>query len=557
MTANEGRDIIRQTLAKDWRLVITSGFIYIKTKKMELIPLKLNTVQKRLMMHIWNRQQAGKPIRLLIPKARQHGISTFTEAMIYSICSFQNNINSIIIADNKDKARGIFEMSKLMHRKMDLDIRTETLKTNATELSFEETESKIVVSTDARSGTFHIFHSSETAFYRNAPETMLGALQTIPDEPGTMVIMESTGNGQGNYFHIAVLEALAGRSKYEVFFIPWFDNPDYSLKAPADFQPVDGEWGDEPALKAKYNLTNDQLYWRRDAIKEKCGGDLRKFMQEYPATVEECFQGSGYPVFDHEKINEMEAGIVQPRWSAWLEGVNLNRVRGIQPAAYIFIWEEPAPETWKHRYVVGADTGGTYEGADYCAAYIYDRVTRKTAAMIHGHFDAYEYARILVVLATYYHMAKLAIEVNVWTSETDDLGTAVIDNIKQRYKYKNFYTRKTVDKVNKTETKTIGWWTDHTTKQIIVDTLRNFVNNWTSDPIGYNDGGLLSELRTYIVERTRTGITTWNASEGQHDDKLIAFGIALIVASKMPRPYIYYPHALDQKGTDNIMKSIV
>lgn len=557
MTEKELRDKLRQRFADDWRLPILAGLIHIKTKDLRLIPLKPNRVQRRLMNRIWQIQQEGRPVRMVIPKARQHGISTFLEAVCYSICSFRHNTNAIIIADEVPKARGIFQMAKLMHRKMDTLVRAEIAKSNATELVFSENESQIIVSTDARSGTFHFFHSSETAYYKNADEIMLGALQTVPDLPGTMVFMESTGNGVENYFHRACKKAKAGEGQYELFFIPWFENPDYAMPASQGFTPSDGEFGNEIELKEKFHLSNDQLAWRRYIITDKCDGDLHKFMQEYPATLEECFQGTGYPVFDHDALDIMEQqGVMIPNESAWIEEKALKIVPGQGRGAYIRIWQRPAEERWKHRYVIGADTGGTYEGADYSCAYVYDRVTREVVAAIHGHFDSYIYADYLVILATWYQNAKLAIEANAWTNETDDMGISVIKNIRKRTKYKNFYTRKVVDKTDNTETTEIGWWTDHPSKQQIVDTLREYSNEWPKHKGRFNDQGLINEMRTYIVDRTKTGVTTWNASEGAKDDRVMAFGITLCVAEEMPAPYIINYERFVQEGTDDILEAI-
>ena len=554
------REALRQEIIDDWRVLIDAGFVMIKTKDMRLIPLVPNAVQTRYINHIHARLAAGLPVRIMVPKARQHGISTATEAIIYSITAFRENVNAIIVADMREHATTIFEMSKLIHDQMDASFKTTTKKSNANELSFLENHSKMVISTDARSGTFHIFHSSETAFYTHADTTMLGVLQTVPsDMPGTIVIMESTGNGVENYFHRMVKEALRGDNEYEVFFIAWWENPDYSRPAPADFTPVNSEaMGDEISLQKEFNLTNQQLAWRRYAIKNLCGNDLHKFMQEYPATVEECFQGSGYPVFNHANIAKIDAiGTTPPNAHAWIEGDDIH----IEPQAtgangYIHIWEKPVPEPWRHRYVIGADTGGTYDGADYCSAYVYDRVTRKVVALIHGHFDAYVFAHHLVCLGTWYQKARLAIEVNRWASETDDLGNAVIDNIKKLYKYNNFYTRKVIDKIDNTESTQMGWWTDHSTKQLIVDRMRQFVDNWASDPIGYHDGELLNEMLTYIVDRTKTGITTWNAAEGCKDDRVMSFGITLCVSEKMPPPELIIEYTTNDDAGYDLLEAI-
>ena len=48
----------------------------IKTKPGELIPFKLNSIQKKIIAKIRELQAEGKPIRIWILKARQMGCST-------------------------------------------------------------------------------------------------------------------------------------------------------------------------------------------------------------------------------------------------------------------------------------------------------------------------------------------------------------------------------------------------------------------------------------------------------------------------------------------------
>lgn len=537
-TIKELRDQIRQYFAADWRRPIRSGFIYIKKKDIKdaETPMKLNMVQRRLMQFIWDLEQQQVPVRILVPKARQHGISTFIEAMIYSKTAFQKNTNAIIIADDKSHARIIFDMAKLMHKKMAKLFKTETHKTNAQEVVFSENDSQIVVATDARSGMFHIFHSSETAFYRNAEETMLGVLQCIPDKPGTMVIMESTGNGY-NYFSDMVMRAKAGKNDYHVFFIPWYENPEYAIKASKDFEAQEsGAYGNEIYYRDTYKLSNEQLAWRRYTIDDKCKGDLQTFKQEYPACVEECFQGSGSPVFDHSLISEMQKDIALPELYGWVEEDDLVFSKSKQ--GYIKIWARPDTNLYQHRYVIGADTGGMWEGADYSCAYVYDRVLRCVVACIHGHFDAYVYAKYLIMLAKWYHNARIAVEVNKWASEADEMGNTVIDNILKRYKYTNFYTHQVIDDLTKQMTTKVGWHTGSENKQLLVDRLREFVNDYHKEPIGFNDAELLGEMLTYVISQTKKGKATWEASEGHKDDRVMSFGITLCVAREMPKPTI-------------------
>ena len=537
LSVDDLRTATRNLYARDWRKPIQKGKVKIKTKDMRLIPLVPNEVQTRLMAHIWDMEQQGKPVRLMIPKARQHGISTLTEAIIYCKTAFTPNINAIIVADKSEHAANIFEMSKLIHDKMNPVIRTETHRRNAFEIAFSENQSKIEIGTTGRSGTYHLFHSSETAYYTDAENVMLGVLQTVPNLPGTMVIMESTGNGIGNYFYNRCMDAQAGRGDYQLFFIPWFENPEYSLPLDKPLVPqFNGEFGDECYYRDEYHLTLEQLNWRRYAITSLCGGDIHKFMQEYPATLDECFQGSGYPVFDQQILSAMEKNAVPPLATGLIEGNEI--VLSEDDRGWLKVWQYPCEEEWHHRYCISADTGGTWEGADYDSAYVRDRVTGETVAAIHGHFDAYEYVEYLYVLSQWYHNAMIAIEINVAESETDEFGNTVVDLMLRQHPDANVYRRKVIDDQSKRETTRVGFHTNRSTKQSIVDHLRQFVNEWPLKQQQFNDRGLIDEMKTYIVTQTKTGKTSWNAVEGKKDDRVMSFGIGLVVAETMPMPYL-------------------
>lgn len=537
MTQETLRKATRNRYAADWRYPIQKGKIKIKTKDMRLIPLVPNAVQQRLIDLIWDTEQAGKPVRIMIPKARQHGISTITEAIIYAKTAFQQNVNAIIVCDKSEHAANIFEMAKLMHEQMNPVIRTETHRRNAFELAFSENHSKIEIGTTGRSGTYHLFHSSETAYYTDAENTMLGVLQTVPNIPGTMVIMESTGNGVGNYFEERCQQAQRGEIDYDLFFIPWFENPEYSLPIAENEELVPqsaGSFGDETYYQREFDLSLQQLKWRRYAISSLCGGDLQKFMQEYPATLDECFQGSGYPVFSPVQLALMDRHSCAPAQTGVI--VDGEIILSSDRSGYLKVWARPDAERRVNRYVIGADTGGTWEGADYDCAYVYDRLKRAVVAQLHGHFDAYQYVEMLAILSAWYYDALIAIEVNRAESETDEFGNTVIDLLMRNYPRANVYTRKVIDDLTKTETVKIGWHTSHATKQAIVDRLRRFVNEWESEPIQFNDHALITEMQTYIVNQTKTGKTSWGAVEGKKDDRVMSFGIALVVADTMAAP---------------------
>ncbi|HNX38905.1 MAG TPA: hypothetical protein PKI15_11145, partial [Candidatus Cloacimonadota bacterium] len=128
----------------------------------------------------------------------------------------------------------------------------------------------------------------------------------------------------------------------------------------------------------------------------------------------------------------------------------------------------------------------------------------------------------------------------------------VIDSILRDYPSANMYIRKVVDDQTKTETTKVGWHTSHQTKQMIVDRLRRFVNEYESNPLLFNDHALINEMKTYIITRTPKGIATWNAQEGAKDDRVMAFGITLCVSETEPAPKL----ALQVPSHNNIISAI-
>ena len=87
-----------------------------------------------------------------------------------------------------------------------------------------------------RSSTIQLFHGSEVAFWPFAETHAAGVLQAVPNQPGTEIILESTANGVGNFFHKKWREAETGRSEYLAIFVPWHWQDEYRLPAGKAFK---------------------------------------------------------------------------------------------------------------------------------------------------------------------------------------------------------------------------------------------------------------------------------------------------------------------------------
>jgi hypothetical protein len=253
-------------------------------------------------------------------KARQEGITTDTAGIIFHNTVMSHNRKSCVISHEPDSTRSIFEIYKNYYDNLPDLLRPMKRYDNTRSLVFEnpnEAErpnnpglrSQISVFTankeeGGRSQTIHNLHCSEVAFWNNAKELMKGLLQAVPDYANTLVVIESTANGQDGYFHDGYWDAKKGKSDYLAVFIPWWIHEEYQ-RTPENPMKLDEyeEWlsGEMSKEGFSHEQIMAKLAWRRWAIPNKCQGDVKTFMQEYPATDTEAFQkkeGLVYPEFE-------------------------------------------------------------------------------------------------------------------------------------------------------------------------------------------------------------------------------------------------------------------
>src|SRR3546814_17873500 len=100
-------------------------------------------------------------------------------------------------------------------------VKPSTSAANAKELYFDKLDGGYQVATagakaTGRSMTVQYFHGSEVAFWPFAADHAAGVIQAVPDIAGTALILESTANGIGNYFHQQWQRAEAGQSAYRM-----------------------------------------------------------------------------------------------------------------------------------------------------------------------------------------------------------------------------------------------------------------------------------------------------------------------------------------------------
>lgn len=286
---------------------LTNDFIYfakhclrIKDKAGHLVPFTLNKAQTYIHNQVEKQLRETGRVRALIPKARQGGISTYVSGRFYHHNNRLGNKSTFILSHQSTTTGALFNMVQRYHDNCPEPAKPKAVVSNKRQLKFENGSEYTVGTAGSgdvgRGFTTQYLHLSEAAFFENTDDIQTGILQSVSDEDGTEIFVESTGNGIGNWFYSACMDAVKGKGDYICLFIPWFWMPEYSRPVPHDFMITP----QEQEYKELYNLTDEQIYWRRKKIE-----DLKsewKFKQEYPANIDECFQTSGDPLIPADKV---------------------------------------------------------------------------------------------------------------------------------------------------------------------------------------------------------------------------------------------------------------
>lgn len=283
---------IRQHL-KDHLNSYATKCLRIRTKAGSIEPLAFNRAQRFIHEQLEAQHDKLGYVRALILKGRQQGCSTYVGGRFYHKATHRRGIRVFILTHEQDATDNLFGMANRFHEHCPSEVKPQTGAANAKELYFDVLDSGYKVGTAGtkavgRSQTIQLFHGSEVAFWPFADTHASGVLQAVPDQPDTEVILESTANGIGNYFHKTWRDAETGRSEYIAIFVPWYWQDEYRKPVGPDFA-MDAEEAEYAEL---YGLGPEQIAWRRQKI-----SDLRDpvlFMQEYPATAAEAFQMSGH-----------------------------------------------------------------------------------------------------------------------------------------------------------------------------------------------------------------------------------------------------------------------
>lgn len=510
--------------------LLKAGFLSIKTKDGEMQRFRPKACQLRVLDKIQEKRKLGVPVRGIILKTRQTGISTLCEAIIFAFTSQRGVSQGLVMADDEEGASDIFKMNETFYDAMKRDhphLTPQKSRSDERRMEFYNTKSGIRIETanNKRAGrkyTYRCAHLTEVAFYGRFKELMAGLLPSIPDKPETILLLETTANGLGD-FHKFWREKKKleqeGRTEWFLIFIPWKEDEDCIrpfLDPRAKKLFVDTMTAEELEMMKTHDLSYEQMNWRRHTIEDTYNGDILKFNVEYPLTEKDAFQTTARRIFPDRLTLPQAAHLLPPKHRGEIELSDRRPAFVPDVQGFLKIYKEPMPE-WQ--YIIGSDSCESALSHDEACAQVIARNTWEQVAHLHGHIAPDDLARRLFALGIYYNCALIAPEVN-------GPGAVTVSKLAEMF-YPNLCRRQRsviTDGGQWTETEEFGFHTNPKTKPQIIENLSNALRDLL---LVLHDQQTIEQLETFVVKKVNEeGYVQTGAEEGHFDDCVMALAIA-------------------------------
>lgn len=508
--------------------LVKHGFLTIKTKSSGMKKLYPNVIQKKFIDTVEKLFFSAKPVRILVLKARQMGISTVIEAIIYAFTSRMKGINSFVIADDLEGANYIFEMQKLYQEYLDKHLKPRPKHSNEKKLAFAGLNSQILIDTAdnpniGRKYTIQFSHLSECSrFSKPLPEILSGLGHAVPNSAGTMIFLETTANGYEDFYDLWT-SAINGKSDWLPLFYAWHEFPEYSLPLEnGKLYPIDNVKFstpmekenfliDEKMIKEKYHLTDEQLNWRRWDLVNNCSGDINKFNEDNPSCWQDAFVATGNLYFNREALKRQE--IKPPLAIGNIVKEEGRYIFRQDPAGVFKIYEIPKTALkyslyQDEQYIVAGDPAEGLEHGDKSAGIVINKRTNKTACVYNHNIPPDRFADDLARMGHYYNEGIIACEYH-------GVGCSVNQDL---YKHYGKVYRKIKTNKGFTEpTLNLGWDTNtHTRPQMLAQLAEEIAEGSTE----LLDMDLINQCWTFInnVKRGQP-----EAEKGKCDDMVMCY----------------------------------
>jgi len=440
---------------------------------------------------------------VVVLKARQVGLTTVAVAKAFHMAFFLDDHQWLIVSANEDAARKALGRVKYGYSRLPawMKERGPELESQSTQKIEWDNGSKIesLPSTAAagRGDSVYGVIFDEAAHMQDA-ESVFGALEPLCY--GLMIVF-STAHGMGNWFHERWLDSELSDSMWTGVFFPWHVVPGR-----------DQAWYDKKA----------KLYRGQEWL----------FFQEYPQSAEEAFAKSGRVAISDKLLEGQDWCSPEFRYK-WVahsqEFVPLDEYE--QDDVVLNVWRNPEVVrdsenrvVRQPNYVIFLDSAEGLAHGDYNAISVWDVNRREEVAAMETRFPLEYMGELLEALGYWYKTAIISVERNF-------TGLVPIMWLTKEANYPRMFRMPAYGKQKHGKrSDTIGWRTDVKTKPKMI---HDFARALREDDITMHNDRFRDQMRTFV----RDGKGSYNATEGKHDDALIAtFGAwqALIDAPDYP-----------------------
>ncbi len=575
-------------------------YVFIKNKGGgEDIHFRLNRSQRRLIARLENKRLAGKPIRLILLKARQWGGSTAIQIyMAWLQLMHKVGLNSLIVGHVKDASNEVKDMFDRMIKEYPINMLYKLGE------EYNEKEPKMVgvgnsgnihriparnckikIGTaekpdSARGGDYNLVHCTEVGLWKKTegktPEQIVrSACSGILLKPYTMIVYESTANGTGNFFHKEYLAAKKGKSQFEAMFVAWYEIEQYavpfvSIESKRKFAQwlYDNRNNEAAASDREEPGTYLWWLWQQGATLEAINWYIQErskytshadMASEYPSNDIEAFTFSGRCVFAAEDVEQFRSACKPPRWKGEIYGFADEGERALENLRFqkeengrLFVWQDVEKDDEVEvldRYLVIVDVcKGHTEKADFADILVLDRLYQmdgeppSVVAEWHGHIDMDKLAWKAAQIAAYYNNALLVIESNTLeTNNTKGEAEYILTLIRDVYGEQLYARKQSAEDIKNKLPRKYGYHTNTLTKPVLIHNLKQAVREHLYIE---REEECLDEYLTY-VETEKGG---YEAKEGYHDDRLMTRAIGLQISfHEMDLPRIIEREQIYQK----------
>lgn len=408
-------------------------------KEGNAVTMKLNEAQKRVAELIirYSLAEVPQPIRLVIHKSRQMGISTVLSLLEEYLGSRKTKINILHMLPTENLAKNYWiEKGEPLWQGSDpaflpkasvtvspmpyIRVLSYADKNIGTNIRYTGSNSKSAM----RSSTNQIVILDEYAFFENVSRLEKGVLATQPKTGLSITVYVSTAQGM-NHFYDVVKQANEPNSRMEHLFLPWHMLKEYERPIAKDsrlanlntYKPTQYDMKLFDIFeKAGYPEDEwlNKIEWYDYVFETEAKGDEDYMRSEYPSTDDESFAASGRPVLPLKVINywlkqDHPYTAIEPAAKADKRG-RLTRVAfEDNPRSPIRKYKDPIPG---HRYMIGVDCAEGYAG-DMSAGVIVDVKTMEEVCSFVVDYEQDDLAEIVVYLAKYYNKARIVPEKNM------------------------------------------------------------------------------------------------------------------------------------------------